>query len=175
MATRCARTDHEQQPRGARPAHGRRPTDKRPATRERRRRTDAAGRGTPDPQAPDASAVPGGRFTDDEARPIFREAAEDADAATVRTPAEPGAAPGAGAAGTSAEASGDQTAEGPARSGKLSFTPRARPTEDDATALLPRTTGRTQSRALSTPRPTATSTTWTTRRAGSAGADAWPC
>ena len=112
------------------------------------------GAGTPDPQAPDASAVPGGRFTDDEARPIFREAAEDADAATVRTPAEPGASAGrgaTGAAGTSDGADGDETAEGPARAGKLSFTPRARPTEDDATALLPRTTGRTQSRALVDP------------------------
>ncbi|GAA3572054.1 hypothetical protein GCM10022197_30910 [Microlunatus spumicola] len=66
-----------------------------------------------------------GRTGDDEPRPIFREAAPDADAATVRTPSD------------------DEPDEaGPTRAGRLNFTPRPRPVEDDATTLLPRTTGR---------------------------------
>lgn len=90
-----------------------------------------------------------GRFTEDEARPIFREAAADADAATVRTPAGstegaaatttgPEAAPADGAAAATDAAAGSTTG-----SRRLNFTPRARPADDeDATTLLPRTTGR---------------------------------
>ena len=113
--------------------------------------------GRPDPEAPatpdagttgpadeagaadEAAATDGGtgagagRFTEDEARPIFREAAPDADAATVRTPV------------------GDEPADpaeaAPTRTGRLNFTPRARPVEDDATTLLPRTTGKGEDRA----------------------------
>ena len=107
------------------------------------------GTGTPGPQATDGAAGTAGRFTDDEARPIFREAAEDADAATVRTPAEPAA--GTSPAARPGRAATDEPTDAPVRAGRLSFTPRARPAEDDATDVLPRTTGRAQSRALVDP------------------------
>ncbi len=119
----------------------------------RPRRAFGADEPTPDepgtavrPPGPDArdSTAPApatgleGRFTEDEARPIYREAASDADAATVRTPApEPGAA--------GPETPGDEVAgAAPPRAGRFHFTPRARPPlEDDATTVLPRTPGPT--------------------------------
>jgi len=112
--------------------------------------TDQAGAvpTTGEGSAPGPAAVSsGGGFTEDEARPIYREAAHDADAATVRTPA------------TDAPAGEDRTAEGAetsgtgtdgaavTRAGRLHFTPRARPVEDDATTLLPRTSGLDERRA----------------------------
>ncbi|SER20501.1 hypothetical protein [Microlunatus flavus] len=102
--------------------------------------------------APDADRA--GRFTEDEARPIFREDAADADAATVRTPAaEPSTVTGASAAGATdapagsddphASDAGDGSDLPPARRpSRLNFTPRARPDDEDATTLLPATTGR---------------------------------
>lgn len=109
----------------------------------------------PGPRTPEKDAGLSGRFTDDEGRPIFREAAADADAATVRTPggstaSDAGTSPAADAstAGTTGDAADDGDTDAPQRVGRLSFTPRARPAEDDATTLLPRTTGRSQSRAL---------------------------
>jgi len=106
-------------------------------------------------QGPDAGAPAGadapGRFTEDEARPIFREAAPDADAATVRTPtSDTPAAPAPTPATPATPADGRVAAEGPGttepgdsagptRVNRLSFAPRARPAEDDATTVLPRT------------------------------------
>lgn len=103
----------------------------------------------------------GGRFTEDEARPIYREAATDADAATVRTPgsapapaptaAEPdagttsGARPAAAPEASGAAGRGEAEEDAPpgTRPSRLNFTPRALPADDDeSTTLLPRTTGR---------------------------------
>ncbi|MGI3784168.1 MAG: hypothetical protein ACRYG2_25695 [Janthinobacterium lividum] len=108
-----------------------------------------------DEPTPDAGAGLEGRFTEDEARPIFREAAADADAATVRTPAtdvpagrvpiktpdEDGAAEGP------EDPEGETGTAALPRTGRLNFTPRARPVEDDATTLLPRTTDRVETSA----------------------------
>ena len=108
----------------------------------------AAGDDTP-PRAAAPGPDLGGRFTDDEARPIFREDAADADAATVRTPGsvdgpaaqepEPPAAAGAtpDEPGPGAAPAAEEGASGTRR---LNFTPRRRPADDEeATTLLPRT------------------------------------
>lgn len=121
-------------------------------------RSDAAAQKTAEASGPGSTTGPGrgGRFTEDEARPIFREAAADADAATVRTPTD---APGDDVPGGGVPASENGEADGPepgdgdgGRAGargasRLNFTPRPRPTEDDATTLLPRTAGAAESRA----------------------------
>jgi hypothetical protein len=161
VATRCARSHHEHRHEEQFP-----PMADRPKPRPRRAfDADASTTDRPDPAAPPTAAAAGsdpatgselgGRFTEDEARPIYREAAPDADAATVRTPATDGpagAAAGAAADETApaasraayedAEAPQDSPDEGSTRTSRLNFTPRARPTEDDATTLLPRTAGR---------------------------------
>ncbi len=96
-----------------------------------------SGTGPTDPPAPGTGAPAG---DDEPSRPLFREAAPDADTATVRTPTSGPAAPAARDAGDGADpGAGTPAGERPAR---LNFTPRARPAEDDATTLLPRTTGR---------------------------------
>lgn len=93
-----------------------------------------------------AGADRGGRFTDDEARPIFREAAADADAATVRTPggtdgAQPDQDPDPDRGPSTDEQATADAAPSSRGSRRLNFTPRSRPAEDeDATTLLPRTT-----------------------------------
>ena len=118
--------------------------DDRPTNRPRR-----AFDGAPSGSEPTTDPAAGleGRFTEDEARPIFREAAADADAATVRTPAgDPtpsSPSPETPASKDAVDTDPDGGGSAPTRPGKLNFTPRARPAEveDDATTLLPRTTG----------------------------------
>ncbi|MGI3779414.1 MAG: hypothetical protein ACRYG2_01425, partial [Janthinobacterium lividum] len=133
-------------------------------------RPGRAGRGADEPAAGGAGnggagnggagtggAGNGGRFTEDEARPIFREAAPDADAATVRTPTpdtstSAGPASDRSTADETGAADGPETSEtdaaatGATRATRLNFTPRVRPSDDDATTLLPRTTGLAGSR-----------------------------
>ncbi len=135
------------------------PTPERPSRADRK----AAHKAAHAPQQPDAPAGgpategpgTGGRFTEDEARPIFREAAPDADAATVRTPGSAVPSPGPDPDETADETrptddpttpGDDAGSTGADRPGRLNFVPRARPAEDDATTLLPRTTGLTGSR-----------------------------
>jgi len=121
--------------------------------------TTGSGNGATEGAGSTAPGAPG-RFTEDEARPIFREAAADADAATVRTPTGGSDAPAATSAPKGAPSEGEPAgastepgdadapaadpASGPTSgSRRLNFTPRARPADDeDATTLLPRTTGR---------------------------------
>ncbi|GAB2588076.1 hypothetical protein [Microlunatus antarcticus] len=105
-----------------------------------------------DEPTPDTGAGLEGRFTEDEARPIFREDAADADAATVRTPGDADPAT-PDKPGTPAEAAASDRAEGEdataaPRTKRLNFTPATRPAEDDATTLLPRTTGRPETAPL---------------------------
>ena len=98
-----------------------------------------------DATTPSDGSGPGapGRFTEDEARPIFREDAPDADASTVRTPNAAADAAGAGTGPDAAEPAGDtgQTGE-ETRRNRLSFAPRQRPADAEATTLLPRTAAR---------------------------------
>jgi hypothetical protein len=93
---------------------------------------DAGTTGTgPAADRPAGAGVLGGAAggAEDEVRPIFREAAPDADAATVRTPATD-----ASSADTPV-----QDGTGTTRAPRLSFAPRVRPAEDDETTVLPRT------------------------------------
>lgn len=124
------------------------PTPERPSRTGRE--ADEATAGTTGSGATGTGAEStGGRFTEDEARPIYREAAPDADAATVRTPSSDRPAPAVptpGQPSSGADEAVGTDAGGATRTNRLNFTPRARPVEDDATTLLPRTTGLAGSR-----------------------------